>query len=241
MDFFEFVFSFYFFVSGQITKGRISTDTMDRLSNDCIHDDDSCKLYSSSGYRLQFLGGYDGDELNEMCYSYKLHEYKHKQGLGDSDDYDFITVSLAICDAESIERGYGVLSDYLTQVTLDNPSDNNNTNNERYYVDDTHFYYVTKNGNNNNTIIRLCFQDKMDNELRSDIISPTEYCISHSKYNNGEKLCSKRGIYVPDICGLQNANFNFAPQTSINYIPIAGKSYKLSKANGFYFIFYVFF
>ena len=200
-------------------------------SRDCFHDDDSCELYSSSGYRLQFLGGYDGDELNEMCYSYKLHEYKHKQGLSGSEDDDIITVSLEICDAESKERGYGVLSDYLTKVSLDHGNDDYDDHDDRYYVDDNHFYYVSKNVNNkgddnNNTIISLCFQDKNNNELYSNIIAPTQYCISHG--NNGKKFCSKRGVYVTDICGKQNETFNFAPQTSIDYVPIPGKSYKFS-------------
>ena len=90
-----------------VITAQIATGT------DCIHDDDSCELYSSSGYRLQFLGGYDDDELNEMCYSHKLHEYKHiqtkyNQPVEDEDDDDIITVLLEICGLESKKRKYGV-------------------------------------------------------------------------------------------------------------------------------------
>ena len=187
---------------------------------DCIHEDDSCELYLPSGYRLQFLGGYDGDELNEMCYSYKLHECNHRQGLynqqvkHEDEDDNIVTVSLEISDLESKDNGYDVLCDYLTKVSLD--YNDNNDYGDRYYVDDKHFYYLSKNVNskayddNNNTIISLCFQDRNHHELYSNTISPTQYCISYA-----EKFCSERCVYVTDICGKQNDTLNFASQTSI--------------------------
>ena len=166
-----------------------------------------------------------------------MHEYKHKQGLcnqqvedkEEDEDDDIITVSLEISDLESKDKGYDYYL-YLTKVSLDH--NDNNDYGDRYYIDDRHFYYVSKNVNSkvyedeSNTIISLCFQDTNHHELYSSIISPAQYCISHG--NNGKKFCSERGVYVTDICGKQNDTFNFASQTSIDYIPITGKSYKFS-------------
>ena len=188
--------------------------------------DGNCPLYSSSGYRLQFLGGFNDtsdDALNsQMCYKYKLHEYRHKKGLKSRSDSDKVTVSMKICNND--DSANGIVSDYLKKVTL-----YNNNENDSYYSDNTHFYYVQNGGDSNDTIIELCFSP---NDILSDrdakIVSETEYCIQH---NSDDKLCSKRGIFMTDICGLDSITRDeyHEPATDIDYIPIAGQLYKLSK------------
>ena len=185
-------------------------------------------LYSSSGFRLQFLGGISG--VDSMCYQYKLHEYKHKEGLKKVELNDEITVSLQICDSSNINNN-GVVSDYLTKVSI---------NNGDYYVDDEYFYYVTKNStsssstrnDSNDNIIELCFNDKFNNNNNNnnksrsgELIASTEYCIQH---NNETKLCSTRGVFVTDICGIDSIGKNNKdlPPTNIDYVPIPGKQYR---------------
>ena len=156
-----------------------------------------------------------------MCYQYKLHEYKHKEGLKKQLNDDKITLSIQICNDD--DSANGVVSDFLKKVNL-----YNNDIKDTYYVDDTHFYYV-KSGNKNNEdeIIELCFSP---NDLESDndakIVTETEYCIKH---NNDDKLCSKRGVYITDICGLQSMSREeyHSPSSDIDYIPVAGQFYKL--------------
>ena len=159
--------------------------------------------------------------MDQMCYKYKLHEYKHKKGLKKQLNNDKITVSMQVCNDDASANG--IVSDYLKQVNL-----YNNHANDTYYVDDTHFYYVN-NGNNNDQdpIIELCFSP---NDVESDndakIVTETEYCIQH---DNDDKLCSKRGVYITDICGLQSMSREeyHSPSSDIDYIPVAGQFYKL--------------
>ena len=82
--------------------------------------DGNCPLYSSSGYRLQFLGGLNATLNSQMCYKYKLHERRHKKGLSDK-----VTVSMKISNNDDSANG---ISDYLKKVTL-----YNNNSNDSYY------------------------------------------------------------------------------------------------------------
>ena len=180
--------------------------------------DGNCDLYSQSGYRLQFLGGYKENNDDEMCYEYKLHEYKHKKGLKKMVSMeDRITVSMQICDYDDAN---GIVSDYLTRVRLFN-----NNANDSYYIDNTHFYYINENsgnyGNDNDQddpVIELCFSSDKNGKL----VTETEYCIQH---NNEKQLCSKRGIFMTNIC---NSGDSVGPPSDIDYIPIPGQLYKLS-------------
>ena len=185
--------------------------------------DGNCSLYSLSGYRLQFLGGYNDTSLDadneQMCYKYKLHEYKHKKGLKKLNYNDTITVSIKICNNDN--NANGIVSDYLKKVNL-----YNNNPKDTYYIDNTHFYYVS-NGNND-TIIELCFSpNDIESDFDAKIVTSSEYCIKH---NNENKLCSKRGIHITDICGLESISRDeyHLPPTDINYIPIPGQLYKFS-------------
>lgn len=221
-----------------------------------IYIDGNCELYSindGSSYRVQFLGGYevsDDKQKEEMCYKYKLHQHEHKKHLirsvNNNNNNDITIWSMKICDSDSKNNNndnsasFGVLSDYLTQVSLFN-----NNKKDNYYIDDTHFYYVSYNSSNNEPIIELCFSPRNTNDNNNNInsnnniiynndakvVTETEYCIQHSQ--NGKKLCSRRGVFVTDICGLDsvarsNSNSNQVPPTPIDYIPIPGKSYKLN-------------
>ena len=193
--------------------------------------DGNCDLYSSSGYRLQFLGGYNDtsiDALNEeMCYKYKLHEYRHKKGLKKREriDNDTITISMRICNNNDDENVHGVVSDYLTKVNIFN----NNNEKDHYYVDNTHFYYVSYPNEDRDPVIELCFSPR-DDDISSlndaKIVTQTEYCIKH---NNDNQLCSKRGIFMTDICGLDSISRKeyHSPASEIDYIPIPGQLYKL--------------
>ena len=187
----------------------------------------NCRLYNESGHRVQFLGGYESSN-NGMCYKYRLHHYKHKKvdiEIGDDNDKNkTITWSMKICpDANDIEYRYGKVSDYLSSVLFAK------SNNEKdiYYIDDTHFYYVSHGEEESQyPEIELCFESDYNNEEAS-IITETEYCIKHG---NKEKLCSKRGVFVTDICGLKSIAREkvHSPAAPIDYVPKPGQSYKLS-------------
>ena len=170
------------------------------------------------------MGGYNDTSkdaaTDQLCYKYKLHEYKHKRGLKKRLNNEQVTVSMQICNND--DSANGIVSDYLKKVNL-----YNNDEQDTYYIDDTHFYYVSNYNNNNDPIVELCFSP---NDLESDndakIVTETEYCIQH---NNDDKLCSKRGVYVTDICGLKSISREeyHSPSSDIDYIPVAGQFYKL--------------
>ena len=182
---------------------------------------------------MQFLGGYKSNENeDEMCYKYKLHEYKHKKEQFEQKNEEEITWSMQICPNTNAN---GKVSDYLSNVLFVK----NNDNKDRYYIDDTHFYYVSNNRNNNNNDaeIELCFNSG-DYESFDEItiVTQTEYCIRHESNNhNNDFLCSRRSVSVTDICGLDSIGRNnvYFPSASIDYIPQPGQLYKL-----FFFIFF---
>lgn len=197
-------------------------------------------MYKESSFRVQFLGGRrigkpnDDMESEQMCYSYKLHQYRHKQTQTNNDT---ITWSLRLCPDEN---AHGKVSDYLSNLILDN--DNINTENEKnyYYIDEKRFYYVSSDHEKRDPIIELCFEPGNGNDNEIDIeglsiVTETEYCIQHS--SNNKQLCSKRGVYVTDICGLQSIarQNSHLPAASIDYIPQPGQMYKLRKKLNYFF------
>ena len=193
--------------------------------------DGNCRLYNESGHRVQFLGGYESN-TNEMCYKYRLHEYKHKKM---DKQNSTITWSMKICpDGNDIEYGYGKVSDYLSNVLFIK----NNNEKDSYYTDDTHFYYVSHGEDSQisqDPEIELCFKsDDLDSLHEASIITETEYCIKHG---NKDKLCSKRGVSVTDICGLKSVvrENNHSPAAPIDYVPKPGQSYKFGS---FYYYYY---
>ena len=196
---------------------------------------------------MQFLGGYDSNNDNSKCYEYKLH--KHKQRKKDK-KLPFIVgleFSLKFCDTTSVNYIKNTtLSDYLKNVTFDTESDYDNII-ESYRIDDTHFYYhaggIDEKNYNESSKITLCFDDDTSS---TQIVSETEFCMiienddSHDGSGSGsgsnskasKPLCTRRGIFVTDICGLDSdarLNSNLPP-SSIDFIPRSGDSYDILKA-----------
>ena len=162
-----------------------------------------------------------------MCYKYKLHNYKHKQRQLQFEN-DTVTWSMRICPDSNI---IGKVSDYLSKVSF-TPNNDEEKKSDYYYIDDTHFYFVKSidkdNYKDKNTFVELCFKDEDGDISDASIVAQTDYCIEHSI--NGDKLCSKDGIYVCDICGLDSIGRrnSHLPAAPIDYIPEPGTMYKFS-------------
>ena len=194
-------------------------------------------MYTESGYRIKFLQGYQSSDGNGICYKYKLHEYKHKRKeASDINGNDTITWSIQVCPNK--DNAFGKVSDYLSNVVF---AGNNNAK-DNYYVDDTHFYYVSHG--RQDAMIELCFTSGEEDDIEeASIVTQTEYCIKDSSAgndNNNEFLCSKRGVAITDICGLDSVarQQSSLPATSIDYVPKPGHIYEFSC---FFFVSFSFF